>query len=157
MLSSEIGIKIQQISLKKGMKSAKMHPFSSGLNVLLFLHIFISVIIVELSTISDITVMVSATVYCAGQWNRPLMLMANPDNGTHWSPNIKHSEPANNKETNGLPTSLWHCSFNSLWPSDAIWRHRSGSTLVQGWLFISKVLWHSSEDIIIRRFEDTNQ
>ena len=61
---------------------------------------------------------------------------------------------------------------NSLWPSDAIWHWRSWSTLVQVmaccltapshylnqcWLMISKVLWHSSEDIIIRRFEDTNQ
>ena len=60
--------------------------------------------------------------------------------------------------------------FNSLWPSDAIWRQRSGSTLAQVmaccltapshylnqcWLIISKVLWHSSEDIITRRFEDT--
>ena len=50
--------------------------------------------------------------------------------------------------------------FNSLRPSDAIWRHRSGSTLAQViaccltttshylnqcWLIISKVLWHSSE------------
>ena len=55
--------------------------------------------------------------------------------------------------------------------SDAIWRWRSWSTLVQvmaccltapshymnqGWLIISRVLWNSSEDIIIR-FEDTNQ
>ena len=62
--------------------------------------------------------------------------------------------------------------FNSLGPSDAIWRWRSWSTLVQVmaccltapshylnqcWLIISKVLWHSSEDIIMRRFEDTNQ
>ena len=61
--------------------------------------------------------------------------------------------------------------INSLGPSDAIWRWRSWSTLVQVmaccltapshylnqcWLIISKVLWHSSEDIIIR-FEDTNQ
>ena len=70
----------------------------------------------------------------------------------------------------------WHIgtemSFNSLGPSDAIWRWRSWSTLVQvmacclmapshyrnqRWLIISKVLWHSSEDIIIRRFEDTNK
>ena len=29
--------------------------------------------------------------------------------------------------------------------------------LNQCWLIISKVLWHSSEDIIMRRFEDTNQ
>ena len=49
---------------------------------------------------------------------------------------------------------------NSLWPSDAIRRHRSGSTLAQVmaccltapshylnqcWLVISKVLWHWSE------------
>ena len=50
----------------------------------------------------------------------------------------------------------WH--INSLWPSDAIWRQRSGSTLVQVmaccltapshylnqcWLTISEVQWHS--------------
>ena len=61
---------------------------------------------------------------------------------------------------------------NSLGPSDAIWRWRSWLTMIQVmacsltapshylnqcWLIISKVLWHSSEDIIIRRFEDTNQ
>ena len=62
--------------------------------------------------------------------------------------------------------------FNSLGPSDAIWRWGSWSTLVQVmaccltaqshylnqcWLIISKGLWHSSEDIIIRRFEVTYQ
>ena len=66
-----------------------------------------------------------------------------------------------------------YASFNnSLGPSDAKFRWRSWSTLVQVmaccltapshnlnqcWLIISNVLWHSSEDIIIRRFEDTNQ
>ena len=64
------------------------------------------------------------------------------------------------------------CGVNSLGPSDTIWRGRSWSTMVQVmacclmapshylnqcWLIISKVLWHSSEDIIIRRSEDTNQ
>ena len=59
--------------------------------------------------------------------------------------------------------------INSLGSSDAMWRWRSWSTLVQVmaccltapshylnqcWLIISKVLWHSSEDIMIRRFED---
>ena len=49
---------------------------------------------------------------------------------------------------------------NSLWPSDTIWRHGIGSTLVQVmaccltapshylnqcWLIISKVQWHSSD------------
>ena len=51
-------------------------------------------------------------------------------------------------------------SANSLWPSDAIWPHRSGSTLTQvmaccltapshyrnqWWLIIKAVLWHSPE------------
>ena len=62
-----------------------------------------------------------------------------------------------------------HYSFG---PSDAIWRGRSWSTMVQVmaccltapshylnqcWLIIGTVLWHSSEDIFIRRCEDTNQ
>ena len=62
--------------------------------------------------------------------------------------------------------------LNSLWPSDAIWRQRSGSTfaqvmacylmapshyLNQCWLIIGEVPWHSSQGIIIRRCEDTNQ
>ena len=60
----------------------------------------------------------------------------------------------------------------SLWPSNAIWRQGSRSTLVQVmgccltapshypnqcWLIISKVLWHSLEGNIMRRSEDTNQ
>ena len=62
--------------------------------------------------------------------------------------------------------------INSLGPSDAIWRWGSWSTQVQVmaccltapshylnqcWHINSKVLWHSSKDVIIRRFEDTNQ
>ena len=65
-----------------------------------------------------------------------------------------------------------HGCLNSLEPSDAIWCWRSWSTLVQVmaccltapshylnqcWLIISKVPWHSSEDIVIRRFEVINQ
>ena len=61
---------------------------------------------------------------------------------------------------------------NSLWPSDAIWRQGTESTLAQVmaccltapshylnqcWLIISKILCHSSEGIIMRRSEDTNQ
>ena len=62
--------------------------------------------------------------------------------------------------------------LNSLGPNDATWRRRSWSKLVQVmaccltapshylsqcWLIISKGLWHSSEDIMIIRFEVTNQ
>ena len=56
--------------------------------------------------------------------------------------------------------SLSAIPVNSLWPSDAIWRQRSGTTLAQVmaccltapshylnhcWLIISKVEWHSSK------------
>ena len=60
-----------------------------------------------------------------------------------------------------LDAELSYNSFiNSLWPDDAIWWHRSGSTLAQVmacclttpshylnqcWLIISKVQWHSLE------------
>ena len=62
--------------------------------------------------------------------------------------------------------------INSLRPSDAIRRQGTESTLAQVmaccltapshylnqcWLIISKVLWHSSEGIIVIRSEDTNQ
>ena len=62
-------------------------------------------------------------------------------------------------------------SINSLWPSDAIRRQGTESTLAQVmvccltaashylnqcWLIISKVPRHSSEGIIMRRSEDTN-
>ena len=61
---------------------------------------------------------------------------------------------------------------NSLWSNDAIWHHRTWSVLVQVmaccllatshylnqyWLIISDIRWHSSEDIIIGKCEDTNQ
>ena len=61
--------------------------------------------------------------------------------------------------------TIWYVSFfpyvKSLWPSDAIWRHRAGSTLVdvipcclsasrpylnQCWLITNMVVWHSPED-----------
>ena len=59
---------------------------------------------------------------------------------------------------------LFQKIFNSLWPSDTIWWHRSGSTLahVMGsclmvtnhpnycWLFIKGILWHLSESNVIR-------
>ena len=66
---------------------------------------------------------------------------------------------------------LW-ITVNSLWPSDAIRRQETESTLAkvmacclmapshylnQCWLIINKVLWHSPEGIIMRRSEDTNQ
>ena len=61
--------------------------------------------------------------------------------------------------------------INSLWPSDAIWWHRSGSTLTQimacclktsshylnlCWLIINRVLWHSPETNFTGSSQDTN-
>ena len=61
------------------------------------------------------------------------------------------------------PVSL----LSSLGPHGAIWSTpvqvmacclmAPSHYLSQCWLIISKILWHSSEDIIIRRFQDTNQ
>ena len=59
--------------------------------------------------------------------------------------------------------------FNSLWPSDTIWRHRFGSTLAQVmaccltapshylnqcWLNMSMALWHSAEKDFTRNAQD---
>ena len=91
---------------------------------------------------------------------------------------LTHVDTLTSHYNNPLISNMWNqyslCwrRFNSLGPSVAIWRWRSWSTLVQVmaccltapshylnqcWLIICKVLWHSSEDIIKRRFEDTNQ
>ena len=79
-------------------------------------------------------------------------------------------ESLNLNETCILAPLKW--VFNSLWPNDATWRHRSGSRLAQVmacclmapshylsqcWLIISKVPWHSSLGIIIRRSEVIDQ
>ena len=60
--------------------------------------------------------------------------------------------------------------FNTLWPSDAIWRHRSASLLDQimacclmgpshylnqCWLIINEVLWHSPEGTSLGNAQDT--
>ena len=71
------------------------------------------------------------------------------------------------------PTALWWYEegggiINSLWPNDAIWRQRSGSTLAQVmawcltapshylnqcWFTFSKVHWHSFEYILQEMIE----
>ena len=66
---------------------------------------------------------------------------------------------------------VWHCCLNSLRPSDAIWRHRSGSTLAhvmacclmapshylnQCWLVINKVQWHSPKSNFTRNTATIN-
>ena len=69
--------------------------------------------------------------------------------------------------------NLIMCSeINPLWPGDAICQHGTRSTLVQVmaccltapshylnqcWLIIGEVNWYSSQGIILRRCEDTNQ
>ena len=66
----------------------------------------------------------------------------------------------------GITSSQW---VNSLWPSDAIWWHGSGSTLAQVmaccltapshylnqcWLTISEILWHSPESNFTENTKD---
>ena len=70
------------------------------------------------------------------------------------------------------PTGEWLivCKVNTLWPSDATWRHRSGSTLAQVmaccltapshylnqcWLIINKVQWSSFEGNFLRHTSAT--
>ena len=76
-----------------------------------------------------------------------------------WWPSLRKLDA----QTKSFPMkNIW---VNSLRPSEAIWRHRSGSTLAQllaccltapshylnqCWLIISKVLWHSSAGDFIR-------
>ena len=89
--------------------------------------------------------------------------------GTFW---FKHLKGLTLLQLAGFSQQDNTTKINSLGPSDAIWHWRSLSTLVQVmvccltapshylnqcWLIISKVLRHSSEDIIIRRSEETNQ
>ena len=62
--------------------------------------------------------------------------------------------------------------INSLWPDDDIWRHGTRSLLAQVmayclaasshylnqcWLIIGEFPWHSSQGIILRQCENTNQ
>ena len=83
------------------------------------------------------------------------------------------SDPDNFAQSHVCSSPHCRCQWvNSLWPSVAIWRHRSGSALVQVmaccrtapshylnlcWLIIGKVPWHSSDGIILRKPEDINQ
>ena len=68
------------------------------------------------------------------------------------------------------PSELSRVKLTSSWPSDAIWRHRSGSTLVQVmaccltapnhylnqcWLPISEVFWHSPDSNFLAGAEVT--
>ena len=101
--------------------------------------------------------------------------------------NVSHWLGASLESALGLPnTHMWRgCieihegidfysmpHINSLWHSDAIWGQISGSILDQVmacrlmarshylnqcWLFLSKIPWHSSEGIIMKRSETANQ
>ena len=72
---------------------------------------------------------------------------------------------------NNRISAINRCLFNSLWPSDAIWRQKTGSTLArvmvcclaepshylnQCWLITSKVQWHSCEGNVARDTSTSN-
>ena len=97
----------------------------------------------------------------------PLMLNAE---GVTW--NVAQRSPKCGVHSAAETCITVHCSVqsccntvNSLWPSDAIWQHRSGSTVVQVmacclmapshylnqcWLIINEVQWQSPEGNVIR-------
>ena len=67
--------------------------------------------------------------------------------------------------------NIYTYTFNSLWPGDKKWWHRSGSTLAQvmaccltapshylnqSWFIINGVLWHSHESIFTGNTHDMN-
>ena len=73
--------------------------------------------------------------------------------------------------SSALAMKLHLSCINSLWPSDTIWRQRSGSTLAQGadccltasshylnqcWLIISEVQWHSHKSNFTRNSSTIN-
>ena len=79
------------------------------------------------------------------------------------SHNLNQCQPRSWTPNGIISNPRFHCA-KSLWPSVAIWWHRSGSTLVQVmawcrqapshylircWLFIIEALWHSVENNII--------
>ena len=117
----------------------------------------------------------STNVWYTGNWQRDLDAY-HPEESTNvwytgnWQRDLDAYHLA--ESTNVGEKSNWMKHFNSLWPSDAIRRQKTESTLAQVmacclmapshylnqcWFIISKVLWHSLEGIIMRRSEDTNQ
>ena len=80
-----------------------------------------------------------------------------------WPTQVYNGNPYTNKTVSSywIEVQEQDVLFKSLWPSDTIWRHKSGSTLAQVmacclpapshylnqcWLIIRKVQWHPSEN-----------
>ena len=95
-------------------------------------------------------------------WSKADSLSFGPSGTSFNKLSIKIQESSFRKTQLKMSSSrqLFCSGLNSLWPSDTIWRHKSGSTLAQlmaccltapshylnqCWLIISRVQWHSSE------------
>ena len=119
---------------------------------LIFLHRWISIFPIQLDVIITRSNIIHYCIPQCLRWNtyQNMSTQNTPYNSAIWT---------------SYGVSIVVLLFNSLRPSDAIWRHRSGSTLAQVmaccltapshylnqcWLIISKVLWHSSEGNFIR-------
>ena len=109
------------------------------------------------------TLKLRVTGLCAGNspvtGEFPAQMASNAENISIW---WRHpDDDATHNNHRHLPKLRGICRVNSLWPSDAIWRHRTRSTLVQSlaccltapshylnqcWLIISEVLCQSHED-----------
>ena len=93
-------------------------------------------------------------------WDKPLRTTAWQSSGRKLKGNRLIFLPQNDRANMRQGNWPWapNTTFNSLWPSEAIWRQRSGSTMAQVmaccltapshylnkcWLIISEAKWHS--------------
>ena len=103
-------------------------------------------------------------LFCAAYWSRQLRLFRRLSRSCidYMDLNVhcpKKAVKVNHSLTHLMMTAI-QTGLNSLWSGNAIWWHRSGSTLAavraccliapshylnQWWLIISKVWWHSAE------------
>ena len=111
---------------------------------------------------------------CQYHWRGWAVCVASGTRGSHyavWTGLHRHCSSAEAQTFTGDLHEKWTLTVNSLWPSDAILWHRSGSTLAQVmaccltaashylnqcWLIISKVHWHSSEGNFAKDTSVTN-
>ena len=79
--------------------------------------------------------------------------------GHHFSMKMSsyHYRNSHDKDKTVPWPSCLHNGNSYIWKDVCLCLTAPSHYLNQCWLITSKVLWHSSEDIIIRRFEDSNQ
>ena len=141
--SNDTWIKLQQFSIKKmhlKMLSGKWHSF-----------LFSRACLFSKSSLAWLQKFWNSSI-CLYEIKRTNLFKSTCPTGSFTCPGLSGSG-----KWRAMFRPLW---FNSLWASDIIWSHRSGSTLAQVmagccqatshylnqcWLITCEVLWHSSE------------